>query len=70
MSGKYFYKSNPTDRIWWVYNPDEIGKLEFSFDKKTIYNAWQDYPGKLTEEQKKIFDQENPYWADFFKDRS
>jgi hypothetical protein len=28
-----------------------------------------DYPYKLTPEQKKIFDEENPYWVDFFADR-
>ena len=29
---------NNEDTIWWVYNQDEIGKHEFSFDKKKIYN--------------------------------
>ena len=28
-----------------------------------------DYPHKLTPEQKKNFDEENPEWAEFLKDR-
>jgi hypothetical protein len=65
-----FYKNNPTDKIWWVNNPETIGEWLFSFDRKTIFNMFADYPHKLTPEQKKIFDKENPYWADFFKDRT
>jgi hypothetical protein len=64
-----FYKDNPTDRIWWVDNPDEKGVWLFSFDKKTVFNMFEDYPWKLTPDQKAIFDRENPYWAEFFKDR-
>lgn len=64
-----FYKNNPSDRIWWVDNSGKIGEWEFSFDKKEIFNMFSDYPHKLTPEQKAIFDKENPYWADFFKDR-
>lgn len=64
-----FYKNNESDSIWWVNNPDTIGEFLFSFDKKRIFNLFEDYPHKLTAEQKKIFDEENPYWADFFKDR-
>lgn len=64
-----FYKEKPTDTIWWVDNPEILGDVLFSFDKKEVFNLFGDYPWKLTKEQKEIFDKENPYWADFFKDR-
>ena len=64
-----FRKNNENDVIWWVDNPDVIGEWLFSFDKKTIFNMFRDYPYKLTAKQKAIFDKENPYWANFFKDR-
>lgn len=64
-----FIKNNPTDKIWWVDNPDVKGEFLFSFDKVTVFNLFADYPWKLTKEQRRIFDKENPYWADFFKDR-
>lgn len=64
-----FIKNNPTDKIWWVDNPDVKGEFLFSFDKEQVFNLFEDYPWKLTKEQKRIFDKENPYWADFFKDR-
>jgi hypothetical protein len=64
-----FYKNNDTDQIWWVDNPEKIGEHLFTFDKEKIYNLFEDYPYKLTKEQKEIFDKENPYWKDFFKDR-
>ena len=66
---KDFYKENPTDKIWWVDNPDVVGVWEFSFDRQTVFNLFEDYPYKLTPEQKEMFDKENPYWADYFKDR-
>lgn len=53
----------------WVDNPDQIGEMNFTFDGKRIFNLFQDYPHELTEEQKALFDKENPFWADFFKDR-
>ena len=65
-----FYKREKKDQIWWVDNRDEIGVWEFSFDKKTIFNMFRDYPWKLTPEQKEIFDKENPFWAEFFRDRT
>ena len=68
MSNK-FYKNKKADKIWWVNN-GTIGIWEFTFDKKTIFQMFSDYPYKLTKEQKEIFDRENPFWADFFKDRS
>lgn len=64
-----FYKENPGDLIWWKETPDTTGEFLFSFDKETIFNLFSDYPWKLTPEQKEIFDRENPFWKDFFKDR-
>ena len=68
-----FYKNKKTDKIFWVQNKNwqdiKIGEFLFSFDKKTIFNLFQDYTHKLSPEQKQIFDRENPEWADFFKDR-
>ena len=64
-----FYNKNENDTIWWIENPDTIGEHLFSFDKKKIYNLFKDYPYNLTLEEKEIFDKENPYWANFFKDR-
>lgn len=65
-----FYKENPSDVIWWVDNEDERkGEWLFSFDQKTVFNMFSDYPDKLTPEQKEIFDRENPYWKEFFSDR-
>ncbi len=69
VSNNKFYKNNKSDRIFWVNNTDQIGVWLFSFDKKTIFNMFADYPHNLTPEQKQIFDKENPYWVDFFKDR-
>lgn len=68
-NNREFYKENETDLIWWVDNPDVLGVWEFSFDRKTVFNLFADYPFKLTPEQKEIFDRENPYWANFFKNR-
>lgn len=64
-----FYKNNEEDLIYWVDDPDEVGAWEFTFDKKKIYNMFRDYPHELTKEEVEIFDRENPYWAEFFKDR-
>jgi hypothetical protein len=69
VSNNRFYKNDPTDQIWWIDNPDKIGEWLFSFDKKNIFNMFRDYPHNLTPKQKEIFDEENPEWADFFKDR-
>ena len=65
-----FYKENPGDLIWWVDTSESDGKWLFSFDKKQVFNMFADYPHKLTPDQKAIFDKENPFWADFFKDRT
>lgn len=70
MSSKYndWYKEQPNEKIWWLDQHGEaIGEFIFSFDKKERFNLFRDYPWKLTPEQKKIFDEEQPFWADFLK---
>ena len=64
-----FYKNEPTDKVWWKDTPDTIGEFVFSFDREKEYNLFRDYPDALTAKEKKLFDAENPFWADFFKDR-
>lgn len=64
-----FYKEKETDKVYWVDNFDSVGDFLFSFDKKVIFNLFRDYPYKLSKEQKQIFDKENPFWANFFKER-
>ncbi|WP_455543703.1 DUF7675 family protein [Intestinibacter sp.] len=54
----------------WIDNPERIGERLFTFDGERIFNLFRDYPYELTEDQKKIFDEANPYWAEFFKDRT
>lgn len=64
-----WYKDEPGDKIWWLEVLNEKGLWLFSFDKEKIYNLFQDYPWKMTDEEVEIFDREQPYWAEFFRDR-
>ena len=65
----FFYKENDTDKIWWVDNVDKVGVHLFSFDKKKIYNLFEDYPHAMTREEIEIFNRENPFWRNFFNGR-
>lgn len=70
MSKYQFVKNSPDNIIWWVESKDcNIGEWLFTLDKKNVFNMFRDYPWKLSAKEKEIFDRENPYWADFFKDR-
>ncbi|SFE95722.1 DUF7675 family protein [Peptostreptococcus sp. D1] len=64
-----FHKEDEKAKVWWVEKLDTVGEFLFSFDRKKIYNLFADYPHNLTEEEVKVFDKENPYWVEFFKDR-
>ena len=63
-----WYKNEETDKIWWK-ETETVGEWIFSFDKKTEYNMFADYPHNLTSEQKEVFDKENPEWVEYFEDR-
>lgn len=58
-----FYKKNKNDTIWWVDHTDQVGAMEFSFDKEKVFNFFQDFPQELTEEQAEVFRKENPRLA-------
>lgn len=60
----FFYKENKGDKIWWVQTVGRTGEFLFSFDKKTVFNFFQDYPHRLTKEQIEIFKKENPELAE------
>ena len=64
----YLYKNKLSDKIWWVDVNDQVGLHLFTFDKQKYYSIFPDYQS-LSTEKKKIFDEENPYWADFFKSK-
>ena len=56
-------------KVKWLRDPTQKGKFLFTYDEKQIFNLFRDYPHALTDEQKRIFDEEEPYWAKFFSDR-
>lgn len=64
-----FYKQNESDEVWWTNDTEYVGRFLFSFDKKRVFNLFEDYPHALTKEQLEIFNRENQYWVEFFKDR-
>ena len=70
MQSKYWVKKEPHNKVWWLEEVEPaIGEFVFSFDQKTEFNIFRDYPHNLTVDQKAIFDAGNPYWVEFFKDR-
>lgn len=64
-----FYKKHKNDSVWWISDLTRRGPIYFSFDRKIVFNIYSDYPYKLTKEQIRVFDNENPFWADYFKSR-
>lgn len=63
-------KNDNSNKVKWLRNPKRKGEFLFTFDGERIFNLFRDYPHELTVEQKEIFDTENPYWTDYFKDRT
>lgn len=53
----------------WMPKSDKVGERLFTFDGEQVFNLFRDYPHALTPEQKILFDEANPFWVDFFKDR-
>ena len=53
----------------WIRDPEQKGEHKFTFDGNRVFYLFQDYPHELSPEEKAVFDEVNPFWADFFKDR-
>ena len=65
-----FYRKDKDSKVRWAYVKGYKGIHIFSFDRKKTFNLFQDYPYKLTEEEKRIFDECEPFWARFFNNRT
>ena len=63
-----FYKKHKGDKIWHVDYIGQRGIHAVSFDKNKILFLFGDYPKNFTQEEKALFDKENPYWANYFSD--
>lgn len=63
------FKVHPGDKIMWVDNRPVKGEFLFTFDGEKVYNLFKDYPYALTADEVLLFDKENPFWAEYFKDR-
>lgn len=61
------HKKSDSDKVYWLTKKDEsIGEFLFSFDLKKVYNIYTDYPEKLSNEELRVFNKENPFWVDYF----
>ena len=59
-----FYKKNPNSRIWWFRKEEpDFDEFLFSFDKKKIYNLYEDYGHNMTDEEMKILNEDEPETA-------
>lgn len=63
-----------SQRVWSVTELSDDGSplrgpILVTFDKRTIFNLWTDFPSKFTPEQIQIMREEQPYWYEFFMPR-
>lgn len=65
-----FYRKDKDSKVWWAYVEGYKGIHIFSFDRKKTFNLFRDYSYKLTEEEKRMFDECEPFWARFFNNRT
>ena len=69
LGGLTVMSDNSSLRFSWIDNPEQVGEMLFTFDGVQVFNLFRDYPNALTPEQKRLFDEANPFWVDYFKDR-
>lgn len=54
----YKEKKNKNSKIWWTNKIGVTGELNISFDRKKIYNLFEDYPYNMTKEEIEVFEKE------------
>lgn len=64
---KKIYRDSKDNKVWWL-ETEALGESVFTIDKKKFYSLFGDYPEKLSVEEWLTFNDEYPYWRDFYED--
>ena len=58
-------KEKPSNKISWKHSNEDNLVFRFDDEPEREYYLYRDYRS-MAPDRKKVFDEENPFWADFF----